>query len=133
MPVALRRFLHGVKALLHKDQQNAEMDEELDGYLESAAADKVRAGMSEADAMRAARVEMGSIESVKQKVHSSRWESAAESLWQDARYGVRQLLRSPGFSIVALLTLALGIGANTAIFTLVHAVMLKQLPIADPQ
>ncbi len=131
--MALRRFLSGVKALLHKDQQNSEMDEELHGYLESVAADKVRAGMSEAGAMRAARAEMGSMESVKQKVRSSRWESAAESLWQDARYGVRQLLRSPGFSIVALLTLALGIGANTAIFTLVHAVMLKQLPIADPQ
>ncbi len=131
--MALRRFLHGVKALLHKDQQNSEMDEELLGYLESSAGDKVRGGMSEADAMRAARVEMGSMESVKQKVRSSRWESAAESLWQDARYGVRQLLRNPGFSIVALLTLALGIGANTAIFTLVHGVMLKQLPIADPQ
>ena len=109
------------------------MDEELRDYLEAAAQDKMRTGRSYADAMRAARVEMGSTESVKQKVRSSGWESAAESLWQDVRYGMRQLLRSPGFSIVALLTLALGIGANTAIFTLVHAVMLKRLPIADPQ
>jgi predicted permease len=131
--VALRRFLGGLKALFHKDRRNTEMDEELRGYLEAAAQDKMRAGMSYADAMRAARVKMGSVESVKQKVRSSGWESAAESLWQDVRYGMRQLRRSPGFSIVALLTLALGIGANTAIFTLVHAVMLKQLPIADPQ
>jgi len=72
------------------------------------------------------------MESVKQKVRSAGWESAAESVWQDIRYGVRQLLRSPGFSIVALLTLALGIGANTAVFTLVYAVMLKPLPVANP-
>jgi predicted permease len=129
----LQRFLSGLHALLHKDQRNTEMDEELNGYLEASTQDKMRGGMSYAHAMRAARVEMGSTESVKQKVRSSGWEAAAESLWHDVRYGMRQLLRSPGFSIVALLTLALGIGANTAIFTLVHAVMLKQLPIADPQ
>ena len=129
----VRRFLSGLKALFHREQRNGEMDEELTGYLEAAAQDKMRSGMSYPEAMRAARVQMGSMESVKQKVRSSGWESAAESLWQDVRYGMRQLLRSPGFSVVALLTLALGIGANTAIFTLVHAVMLKQLPIADPQ
>jgi predicted permease len=129
----LRRFLSGVRALFHRSQQDAEMDEELRGYVDAAAQDKMRAGMSYAEAMRAARAQMGSTESVKQKIRSSGWESAAESMWQDVRYGIRQLLRNPGFSIVALLTLALGIGANTAIFTLVHAVMLKQLPIADPQ
>lgn len=129
----MRRFLGGLKALFHQEEQNHEMDEELTGYLEEAAQDKMRGGMTYPEAMRAARVQMGSVESVKQKMRVSGWEAAAESLWQDLRYGMRQLLRSPGFSVVALLTLALGIGANTAIFTLVHAVMLKQLPIADPQ
>src|SRR5882757_4526582 len=134
MPVTLlRRFLGGLKALFHRDQRNAEMDEELSGYLEAAAQDRMRRGMSHTDALHAARVEMGSAESVKQKVRASGWESAAEFLWQDIRYGMRQLFRNPGFSAVALLTLALGIGANTAIFTLVHAVMLKHLPIAHPQ
>jgi hypothetical protein len=92
----------------------------------------MRAGMSYDEAMHASRVEMGSMETVKTKVRSGGWEAAAESLGQDIRYGVRQLLRSPGFFLVALLTLALGIGANTAVFTLVHAVMLKQLPVANP-
>ena len=73
------------------------MDEELRGYLDAAAEDKTRAGMGHAEAMRAARAEMGSTESVKQKIRSSLWESAAESLWQDVRYGIRQLLRNPGF------------------------------------
>jgi predicted permease len=129
----LRRFLSGVKALFHREQQSAEMDEELNGYLAASAEDKVRNGMNPADALRAARVDIGSVESVKQKVRAAGWETAAESVWQDIRYGLRQLWRNPGFSIVALMTLALGIGANTAIFTLVHAVMLKQLPIAHPE
>ena len=129
----LRRFLGGLKALFGRDQRNAEMDEELSGFLDEAAQERIRRGMNHADAMRAARAEMGSKESVKQKVRATGWESAAEFLWQDIRYGMRQLWRNPGFSAVALLTLALGIGANTAIFTLVHAVMLKQLPIAHPE
>jgi predicted permease len=128
----LRSLLNGLKALLHKEQRSRDMDEELAGYLESAAQEKMRSGMNYREAVHAARVEMGSAETVKQKIRSSGWESGVESLWQDIRYGVRQLLRSPGFSLVAILTLALGIGANTAIFTLVHAVMLKQLPIANP-
>ena len=129
----LRAFLEGLKALYRKDQRNRDLDEELRNYLEAAAQDKMHGGMSHAEALRAARVHMGSTEAVKQEVRSSGWESALDSVSQDVRYGVRQLFRSPAFSIVAVLTLALGIGANTAIFTLVHAVMMKQLPVADPQ
>ena len=128
----LRAFLIGLKALLHKDQRNLELDEELRDYLEASTQEKIRRGMTHADAMRASRAEMGTMETVKEKVHSAGWESFVESIWQDIRYGLRQLFRSPGFTLTAVLTLALGIGANTAIFTLVHAVMLKQLPIANP-
>jgi hypothetical protein len=131
MPL-FKNLISGIKALLHKQQRSRDMDEELLAFQQASAQEKIRSGLSPHEAQRAARIEMGSIETVKEKVRSSTWESTAESLWQDIRYGVRQLLRNPGFSIVAILTLALGIGANTAIFTLVHAVMLKQLPIANP-
>ena len=125
----------GLRALIRKDQASVELDEELRGYLEALAEEKMSRcpGMSYPEAIRAARAEIGSMESVKEQVRSSGWESAVDELWQDIRYGIRQLLRTPGFTAVAVLTLALGIGANTAIFTLVHAVLFKELPVADPQ
>jgi predicted permease len=128
-----RSLIGGVKALLFKQQQGLEMDEELRAYLEAATEAKMRAGLGYSDALRAARVEAGSLEAIKQEVRAAGWESAVESFWQDVRYGMRQLLGSPSFFAVAILTLALGIGANTAIFTLVHEVILQQLPIANPQ
>ena len=128
----LKSFARGLIALRNRQQRSREMDEELRGFVEASAQEKMRGGLRYDEAVRAARAEMGSTESVKQKIRSSTWESVAESVWQDIRYGARQLVRSPGFSLVALLTLALGIGANTAIFTLVHGVLLRQLQIADP-
>lgn len=74
-----------------------------------------------------------SSEMVKPKVWTAGWQSHAEALWKDARYGFRQMLRSPGLSLVAILSLALGIGANTAIFTVIDDLLLKRLPVHDPQ
>ena len=128
-----RNLLRGLLALGNKEKQSFEMDEELRGFMEASAQRHLRDGMSETEAMRAARVEMGSVESVKQQIRASRWESTVESVWQDVCYGVRQLIRSPNFTLVTVLTLALGIGANTAIFTLVHGVMMKMLPVAHPE
>ncbi len=93
----------------------------------------MRHGISRDDAERAARAEIGSSEMVRHKVWAAAWESHAESLWKDARLGFRQMLRSPGLSIVAILSLALGIGANTAVFTVIDDLLLKQLPVHDPQ
>jgi predicted permease len=123
----------GIKALFRSEARNREIDEELKSFLEHSAQEKMRRGMSPEQAQRAARAEMGSTETVKHKVRSSGWESAVETLWQDVRYGVRTLKKSPGFALVAIFSLALGIGANTAIFTLVNNLMLQSLPVRNPQ
>jgi predicted permease len=128
-----RNLLRGLRLLGNKEKQSLEMDEELRGFMEASTQRHLRDGMSEQEAIRAARVEMGSVESVKQQIRTSRWESTAESVWQDVCFGVRQLIRSPNFTLVTVLTLALGIGANTAIFTLVYGVMMKTLPVAHPE
>ena len=129
----LQSVASGVKALFHRERRNREIKEELQGYLEAAVDEKVRRGMTREQALRAVRSETGTSETVRHKVWSAGWESGFESLWQDIRYGARQLLKSPGFSIVAILSLALGIGANTAIFTLINDLLLKSLPVRDPQ
>src|SRR5271163_3761966 len=128
-----RNLINGVEALIHKERRGQEVEEELRSYLEADVEEKMRRGMNREDALHAAKVDIGSAEGVRHKVWSAGWESTAESLWHDIRYGARQLLKSPGFSIVAILSLALGIGANTAIFTLINDLLLKSLPVRDPQ
>ena len=129
----LRELVRGIRAVFRKEQRSREMDEELRVYLESAAADQMRRGMSREAALRAARVEIGSMETVKQNVRAAGWESAVDALWMDLRYGVRQLGKTPAFTLVCVLTLALGIGANTAVFSVMNAVLLRSLPVADPE
>src|SRR5208337_4959743 len=129
----LRNLASGLRTLFRKRQVEQEMDEELRGYLDAAVKEKMRSGMSYEQALRAARVEMGSMDAVKEEIRSVGWEATLEALWQDLRYGLRQLKRNPGFTAAVLLTLALSIGANTAVFTLVNAVMFKLLPVRDPQ
>ena len=130
---ALRSMVSGLRALFGKEKRNAELDEELREYLDAAMQDKMRRGMNREDALRAARMELGSRDAVKENVWSAGWEAAMDNFLQDLRYSVRMLLKSPGFTLVAVASLALGIGANTAIFTLVNDLLFKLLPVRDPQ
>ena len=122
----------GLRALFGRTRVEREMDEELTGFLTASAEANQRSGMSPEAAARAARIEMGSTNAVKHHIRSTGWETAAENLWLDLRYSVRMLLKSPGFTLVAILSLALGIGANTAIFTLINNVIMQQLPVRQP-
>jgi predicted permease len=129
----LRSLSDGLRSLLRKERVEGELDEELRGFLEMAAEEKIKQGMSREDALRAVRLERGNLEVTKEVVRTAGWEFLVETLWQDLRYAARGLRRNPGFANVAILSLVLGIGANSAVFSVFDHVMLKSLPVEKPQ
>jgi predicted permease len=121
------------KNLFHRKQLDRDLDEELQAYLELASAEKMREGASPDEAYRDARLDTGGVEQVKESVRDIRVGVWLDELVQDLRYGVRTLAKNPAFTLIAMATLALGIGANTAMFSLLDQVVLRLLPVRDPE
>jgi len=118
--------------LLRKRKIELQLDDELQSYVAMVADEKIAAGAPVAEARRSALADLGGVEQVKQAVRDRRTGTRLEALWQDVRYGWRQIVRSPGFTLAVIGTLALSIGANTAIFSVVNALMFKAPPYPEP-
>jgi predicted permease len=127
----LRHLVAGVRALLHRRRQASDLNDELQAFVAATAEAKMAGGLGKEDAWRAAWREAGSLASVRDGVRDVSWESHLEDAWRDVRIAARSLIRTPTFTATAVCTLALGIGANSAVFSLANGLLLRPVPGAD--
>ena len=127
----LRTLLCRCRSIFQRARLDSDLDEELRSHLHLAAEENLRRGMSEREAWRQAMRSFGGVSQTRERYREQRGLPMLEEMKRDLRFGFRQLQRSPGFAITAILTLALGVGANTAIFTLVDSIILRPLPFVD--
>ena len=126
------RLVGGLRALIGGKRAERELDAELREYLDAAVEQKISTGMSRREAERAARVEMGSLEAVKDQVRDVGWESRLEALWQDLRYAVRMVRCAPALATVVVVTIAIGVGAATSMFSIMRNLLLAPPHVSDP-
>ena len=126
-----RRFIHDIHALVRRRSTDDDLSHELDVFLEASVAHKMQSGMSREEAMRTARLELGSAMAVRDAVGDVGWTATWDATWRDLRYGARSLARNGGFTLGAVITLGLGIGVTTAVFSIVNTVLLQPLPYRD--